>query len=845
MMTWQDYAGQTGAAVTTWKYDGYRGFLTNKVYAASEGPRYSYTKAGRLQVRTWARGTNTTYSYNNAGDLQSVDYADATPDVTYAYDRMGRPSQVTGATTNDLVYSLEGYLLSENVVNKAWNYTSQNRYGLDALKRRTALTNLTLGITHLSSYDAASRLQSVSTPDSGVLISYAYASNSPLVSGLTFQKGGFTRLTTSKQFDALERLMQVSSVPSGTSAVSSTYGYNAANQRTSLTNADGSYWRFGYDQLGQVTNGWRFWSDGSEVLGQTFNYAFDDVGNRRTVSAGAAASLRTQTYAVNALNQYTNRTVPGYVEASGSADSTASVTINGSSTSRHGEFFRQEVVVDNSGAPILQWLTNRAVIATGTSVVTRLAAVPRTPETISYDADGNLTQDGLWSYTWDGENRLTRIQTATNLVADSMQWRRIECSYDAMSRRVRKQLYRWTGSLWTEVESLRFFYDGWNLIGQIDEATGVKLSFAWGIDLSGTPQGAGGVGGLLAMTVHNGTNAGTYFYAYDGNGNVAAVINAADGSEAARYEYGPFAELTRSSGVMAQVNPFRYSTKYQDADSSLLCFGYRFFTPGLGRWLSRDSMDELGGVNLYCFVQNSAVNAIDPSGLFQVSLHKKITENAFDEESFKPVLKRKSYSKLLDGMKEGVEWVDLPGSFWSARDVFNPNQTLKKNPNKNSIWYKTHYGEYQFWHSMQNNEKTADELTQKIKAQILTYFNNGRKLYDECKFKEAGVEIGKGLHTIQDSFSKAHVVRDPFTGEITQFENYSAQDPHLHEKADEDTPGNERQITIATMISHRFLTIIFAEKYDASKVQILLDATFRIKSTGATMGGTAPEYKKP
>src|ERR1043166_3918819 len=183
MMTWQDYAGQTGAAVTTWKYDGYRGFLTNKVYAASEGPRYSYTKAGRLQVRTWARGTNTTYSYNNAGDLQSVDYADATPDVTYAYDRMGRPSQVTGATTNDLVYSLEGYLLSENVVNKAWNYTSQNRYGLDALKRRTALTNLTLGITHLASYDAASRLQSVSTPDSGVLISYAYASNSPLVSG--------------------------------------------------------------------------------------------------------------------------------------------------------------------------------------------------------------------------------------------------------------------------------------------------------------------------------------------------------------------------------------------------------------------------------------------------------------------------------------------------------------------------------------------------------------------------------------------------------------------------------------------------------------------------------------
>jgi YD repeat-containing protein len=46
--TWQDYGGGTGAAVTTWLYDGYRGFLTNKVYADGKGPSYTYTAAGRL-----------------------------------------------------------------------------------------------------------------------------------------------------------------------------------------------------------------------------------------------------------------------------------------------------------------------------------------------------------------------------------------------------------------------------------------------------------------------------------------------------------------------------------------------------------------------------------------------------------------------------------------------------------------------------------------------------------------------------------------------------------------------------------------------------------------------------
>ncbi len=46
----------------------------------------------------------------------------------------------------------------------------------------------------------------------------------------------------------------------------------------------------------------------------------------------------TFTYTVNALNQYTQRTVPGVFDVAGAASSSATVTANGSSSgvTRHG-----------------------------------------------------------------------------------------------------------------------------------------------------------------------------------------------------------------------------------------------------------------------------------------------------------------------------------------------------------------------------------------------------------------------------------------------------------------------------------------------------------------------------
>jgi RHS repeat-associated protein len=111
-----------------------------------------------------------------------------------------------------------------------------------------------------------------------------------------------------------------------------------------------------------------------------------------------------------------------------------------------------------------------------------------------------------------------------------------------------------------------------------------------------------------------GSGGSVYFAAYDGNGNVVALVNGSDGADAAQYEYGPFGEPIRVSGALAKVNPFRFSSKYQDDESDLLYYGYRYYSPSTGRWLSRDPIDTDGGLNIYAFVGNNPMKYVDSDG---------------------------------------------------------------------------------------------------------------------------------------------------------------------------------------------------------------------------------------
>jgi RHS repeat-associated protein len=83
-----------------------------------------------------------------------------------------------------------------------------------------------------------------------------------------------------------------------------------------------------------------------------------------------------------------------------------------------------------------------------------------------------------------------------------------------------------------------------------------------------------------------------------------------------------FAKQKPSRQKMRQVNrlpapqPRRENTcTYEKTVSGMFYYGFRYYYPETGRWLSRDPIEERGGVNLYGFVLNDGVNFIDLYGL--------------------------------------------------------------------------------------------------------------------------------------------------------------------------------------------------------------------------------------
>lgn len=139
----------------------------------------------------------------------------------------------------------------------------------------------------------------------------------------------------------------------------------------------------------------------------------------------------------------------------------------------------------------------------------------------------------------------------------------------------------------------------------------LRRSYLWGQDLSGSLDGGGGVGGLLAVAEADGAS---YFPLYDANGNVSEYIDAA-GAVAAHYLYGPFGEQLVAAGPLAESFAFRFSTKRRDGETGLLYYGMRYYEPRLGRWLSPDPAEEAGGLNLYGFLGNDGVNRWDLLGM--------------------------------------------------------------------------------------------------------------------------------------------------------------------------------------------------------------------------------------
>ncbi len=575
LTTWQNAATSAGAAVTTWNYDSQRGWLSEKLYDDDTGPAYSYTDAGRLETRTWARTVSsaalvTTYGYDNAGQLTSTDYSDTTPDVSITYTRFGAQKTVTDATgERTFAYDPVTLRLQSEALPSAYYgdriLTRSYQVGLDLVSTPPSVPGrpdgFSLGTTSdpdsdydvVYAYDTAGRLKTVT--DLNGSHTYGYLANSPLRETLTSPVH-----TTTTTYEPYRNVVANVENKVGTTIISN-YGYtvNELGQRTARTNTGTAFSttstdNFTYNAKGEVTG-----STNATIPAYDQTYSYDDIGNRTSSSAGILPAV---SYSANGLNQYT---------AIGAASPT-------------------------------------------------------------HDLDGNQLTTGTGQvYTWDAENRLISVEPAMPLTGDKRQVN----TYDGQSRRVRKQVYTYTGSAWSLVTDEKFIYDGWNVVAKLlwnpsTSTFDLNSTFTWGVDLSGSLQGAGGVGGLLATSeINSGTISATYHYTYDANGNVSEVLNSSGGI-AAHYEYDAFGNTVASSGTYAAVNAYRFSTKPLDSVGELYYYGFRYYNPNTGRWPSRDPIGEKGAIlrfspfwsdlkagdiNDYCFVSNNGLDYYDFLGL--------------------------------------------------------------------------------------------------------------------------------------------------------------------------------------------------------------------------------------
>ncbi|MDD5679451.1 MAG: hypothetical protein PHW60_15895 [Kiritimatiellae bacterium] len=651
--TWSTSPGT--ADTTEWIYHEASGLLTAKKDAAGKQVSYTYATGGKLATRVWSRnsGTNslvTTYSYSANGDLTAIDYSDSTPAVSFTYDRLGR-QKTAESSVNAHAFAYNGLLLdTETIVSAAGTNIIDRSY--DSLGRSTGFT-LGSDYSVAYGYDSVGRFSAISSSVQSVssVVNYSYLPNSDLISGLSSVVGPLSSASTRSYEDHRNLMMQIKNQVGSTTISQYDYVNDSGGRRTSIKysgtafDTGNSFNLYGYDSRNEVQTADRYWganaNDTSDpVEDQTFAYNYDNIGNR-------TASLRKNDemdYTANNLNQYNQRTIPGVIDVLGSAETNTTITVNELAASRHGMYWYKGLSVTNDSASVYQEVnvvgvysppdTNDPEIVTS---VTGHVFVAKTPELFTYDDDGNLLSDGRFAYTWDAENRLIGAETLTNLPS-SVPRVKLEFIYDYMSRRVSKTVSNWNSSSNAyQVSSARsFLYDSWNLIQDRAtlDATPSTNSYVWGLDLSGSLQGAGGIGGLLAVS--KGTNA--YVTAADGNGNISDYVDG-QGTLAAHYEFDPYGNLIVATGEHADDFAFLFSSKYLDRETSLYYYGYRYYSPSLGRWFSRDPRNEVGSLgwiakqkllnqikslfptandkdtmNIYMFCLNNSLNRYDYLG---------------------------------------------------------------------------------------------------------------------------------------------------------------------------------------------------------------------------------------
>ncbi|EIC30148.1 RHS repeat-associated core domain-containing protein [Methylomicrobium album] len=392
------------------------------------------------------------------------------------------------------------------------------------------------------------------------------------------------------------------------------FSYDLLGRRTAA-NQSGYAISYSYDNAGRLTS--------TTAGGKTLNYQYDPAGNRtRLTWPEAAAFYVTTTY--DALNRPTALLENGSVSLAGYAYDDLSrrttVTLGNGTTTTYGYDAQGSLAsLTHNLAGTAQDITwsytrnqiqdlktqswsNDSYAWTGYSNGTRNYTANGLNQyataqgaTLSYDANGNLTGDGVWTYAYNLDNQLTSASQAG--ASHSL-------AYDGAGRLRQTTLAGTVTNL---------AYDGVDLVAEYDSAGTLLRRYVHGP----------GVDQPLVGYEGSGTANKSWLYA-DHQGSLVATANAA-GTGTALYRYGPYGEPDQTTGLR-----FRYTGQQLLGPLNLYYYKARFYSPALGRFLQTDPVGYQDGLNRYVYVGNNPFNRNDPNGLIAADM--KLLAGNFSNE---------------------------------------------------------------------------------------------------------------------------------------------------------------------------------------------------------------------
>jgi RHS repeat-associated protein len=409
-----------------------------------------------------------------------------------------------------------------------------------------------------------------------------------------------------------QRLQEIlNSSPSATQLSKFDYQYDVLGRITQWTqhtdSATPNVMALEYDPEGQLLNA--LITPQGQSATKAYTYAHDSMGNRKseqidTMTPSQVSTVTASSY--NTFNQLTSRSGTGSlpVRFKGTVNEPATVTVAG-----------QAAKMANDPASLTKGKTftasldlqpgsqNVAVVATdfgrGSGNVTTknysLTVNGGTSKTFTYDDNGNCTGNGSVTYEWDAEDRLTAINNGTL---------RTEFTYDGFGRRVKIREKNNNATTGARI----FSWDGATLCREA-HTTSIPLGPVIFVIKDYYAEG------FFVTIEASSTTTASYFYTRDHLGSIREVTDSA-GTIRARYDYDPYG---RRSPNQITSNPieadFGFTGHYYHAPSGLHLALYRAYDADVGRWLSRDPIEEGGGLNLYGYLGGDPVNRADPLGL--------------------------------------------------------------------------------------------------------------------------------------------------------------------------------------------------------------------------------------